>query len=61
MRSIKMPAVRGCQEETGRACRGRGTGGRGRAAEGASCQEVLPLLFPVLTYSPLLGFAKELG
>ena len=34
MRSIKMPAVRGCQEETGRACRGRGTGGRGRAAEG---------------------------
>lgn len=34
MRSIKMPAVRGCQEEMGRVCRGGGTGGRGRAAEG---------------------------
>ena len=34
MRSIKMPAVRGCQEEMGRECRGGGTGRRGRAAEG---------------------------
>ena len=34
MRSIKMPAVRGCQEEMGRERRGGGTGRRGRAAEG---------------------------
>ena len=34
MRSIKMPAMRGCQEEMGRQCRGGGTGRRGRAAEG---------------------------